>query len=60
MAIGPDDIALMPHRKLCVAATELLGQALPVILEGKTAERPQDYSQTTYVGRRTPEDSRLN
>lgn len=47
VAIGPDDAALTLHRKLCAAATELLGQALPAILEGKpqsarriTARRP--------------------
>ncbi|MBN0357811.1 bifunctional UDP-glucuronic acid oxidase/UDP-4-amino-4-deoxy-L-arabinose formyltransferase, partial [Pseudomonas aeruginosa] len=30
------------------------------ILAGTTDERPQDHSQATYVGRRTPEDGRLD
>ena len=60
VAIGPDDAALTLHRKLCAAATELLSQALPAILAGTTDERPQDHSQATYVGRRTPEDGRLD
>jgi UDP-4-amino-4-deoxy-L-arabinose formyltransferase/UDP-glucuronic acid dehydrogenase (UDP-4-keto-hexauronic acid decarboxylating) len=58
VAIGADDAALTLHRKLCAAATELLSQALPAILAGTTDERPQDHSQATYVGRRTPEDGR--
>ncbi|KDF27297.1 bifunctional polymyxin resistance protein ARNA [Klebsiella aerogenes MGH 77] len=60
VAIGPDDAALALHRKLCAAASDLLGQALPAIREGKTEERAQDHSQATYVGRRTPEDGRLD
>ncbi len=60
MAIGADDAALTLHRKLCAAATELLSRALPAILAGTTDERPQDHSQATYVGRRTPEDGRLD
>ncbi|EGF64138.1 UDP-glucuronic acid decarboxylase/UDP-4-amino-4-deoxy-L-arabinose formyltransferase [Klebsiella sp. MS 92-3] len=33
---------------------------MPAILAGTTDERPQDHSQATYVGRRTPEDGRLD
>lgn len=60
VATNPDDVTLTLHRKLCAAATELLGQVLPTILEGKTAERSQDHSQTAYVGRHTPKDGRLD
>ncbi|HBT3102817.1 TPA: formyltransferase, partial [Klebsiella pneumoniae] len=60
VAIGADDAALTLHRKLCAAATELLSRALPAILAGTADERPQDHSQATYVGRRTPEDGRLD
>jgi UDP-4-amino-4-deoxy-L-arabinose formyltransferase/UDP-glucuronic acid dehydrogenase (UDP-4-keto-hexauronic acid decarboxylating) len=42
------------------AARGLLAQALPAIRDGKTEERAQDESQATYVGRRTPEDGRLD
>lgn len=60
VAIGADDVALTLHRRLCTAASELLGQALPAIREGKIDARAQDESQATYVGRRTPEDGRLD
>ncbi|WP_261797664.1 formyltransferase family protein, partial [Klebsiella pneumoniae] len=60
VAIGADDAALALHRKLCAAASDLLAQALPAIRDGKTEERVQDESQATYVGRRTPEDGRLD
>lgn len=60
VAIGADGAALALHRKLCAAASDLLAQALPAIRDGKTEERVQDESQATYVGRRTPEDGRLD
>lgn len=60
VAIGADDVALTLHRKLCAAASELLNQALPAIREDKIQDRAQDESQATYVGRRTPEDGRLD
>ncbi|MTH47201.1 bifunctional UDP-4-amino-4-deoxy-L-arabinose formyltransferase/UDP-glucuronic acid oxidase ArnA [Intestinirhabdus alba] len=60
VAIDEEERALTLHRKLCAAAGELLGQALPAIREGKTEERPQDHDQASYVGRRTPEDGRLD
>ncbi|VUS42452.1 bifunctional UDP-4-amino-4-deoxy-L-arabinose formyltransferase/UDP-glucuronic acid oxidase ArnA [Klebsiella spallanzanii] len=60
VAIGADDAALVLHRKLCAAASELLGQALPAIRNGKIEERGQDENQATWVGRRTPEDGRLD
>lgn len=60
VAIGADDAALTLHRKLCTAASDLLGQALPAIRDGKTQNRAQDESEATYVGRRTPEDGRLD
>ena len=60
VAIGADDVALSLHRKLCAAASELLNQALPAIREDKIQARAQDESQATYVGRRTPEDGRLD
>ncbi|MCS4272807.1 MULTISPECIES: bifunctional UDP-4-amino-4-deoxy-L-arabinose formyltransferase/UDP-glucuronic acid oxidase ArnA [Raoultella] len=60
VVIGADDVALTLHRRLCTAASELLGQALPAIREGNIAARAQDESQATYVGRRTPEDGRLD
>ena len=59
VAIADSDVALTLHRKLCAASQTLLGDALAKIRSGQTDERVQDHSQATYVGRRTPEDGRL-
>ena len=60
VAIGADDAALALHRKLCSAASDLLSQALPAIRAGNVEARSQDEREATYVGRRTPEDGRLD
>lgn len=59
VAIADSDVALTLHRKLCAASQTLLGDALAKIRSGQTDERVQDHSQATYVGRRIPEDGRL-
>ncbi len=59
VAIADSDVALTLHRKLCAASQTLLGDALTKIRSGQADERVQDHSQATYVGRRTPEDGRL-
>jgi Methionyl-tRNA formyltransferase len=59
VAIAESDNALSLHRKLCAASQTLLHDALLQIHENRTYERKQDESQATYVGRRTPEDGRL-
>ncbi len=59
VAIAESDSALSLHRKLCAASQTLLHDALLQIYENRTHERKQDESQATYVGRRTPEDGRL-
>lgn len=58
--IAEHDDALTLHRKVCAAAGELLAEALPGIQKGDFSEHPQDESQASYVGRRTPEDGRIN
>ncbi|MCS2162189.1 bifunctional UDP-4-amino-4-deoxy-L-arabinose formyltransferase/UDP-glucuronic acid oxidase ArnA [Scandinavium sp. H11S7] len=60
VTIDDADVALTLHRKLCTAAQSLLRDALPQIATGSIAETVQDESQATYVGRRTPDDGRLN
>lgn len=60
VAITDTDAALSLHRKLCSASQMLLGDILPKIRSGQTQERVQDETQATYVGRRTPEDGRLD
>jgi len=58
--ITDTDVAMTLHRKLCTAAQSLLRDALPQIANGSIDETVQDVSQATYVGRRTPDDGRLN
>ncbi len=59
VAIDEQDNALTLHRKLVACATQLLEQALPGLLRGDIVTTPQDHSQATMVGRRTPEDGRI-
>ncbi|ORM71674.1 bifunctional UDP-4-amino-4-deoxy-L-arabinose formyltransferase/UDP-glucuronic acid oxidase ArnA [Pantoea rwandensis] len=59
VAIEEQDNALTLHRKLVTCATQVLEQALPAMKRGEIAATPQDQSQATVVGRRTPEDGRI-
>ena len=59
VAIDEQDNALTLHRKLTACATQLLEQALPAMKRGEIEAIPQDHSQATVVGRRTPEDGRI-
>ncbi|MEB4674941.1 bifunctional UDP-4-amino-4-deoxy-L-arabinose formyltransferase/UDP-glucuronic acid oxidase ArnA [Enterobacteriaceae bacterium G50] len=59
VSIAENDNALSLHRKLCAASQTLLHDALTQIGENRIHAHPQDESQATYVGRRTPEDGRL-
>lgn len=60
VAIDAQDNALTLHRKLVACATELLEGALPAMKRGEIAARPQNHSDATLVGRRTPDDGRIN
>ncbi len=60
VAIEEQDNALTLHRKLVNCAAQVLEQALPAMKRGEIAATPQDHSQATIVGRRTPEDGRIN
>jgi len=60
VAIDAQDNALTLHRKLVACATELLEAALPAMKRGDIAARPQNHSDATLVGRRTPDDGRIN
>ncbi|MGK3112704.1 bifunctional UDP-4-amino-4-deoxy-L-arabinose formyltransferase/UDP-glucuronic acid oxidase ArnA [Candidatus Pantoea formicae] len=59
VAIEEQDNALTLHRKLVTCATQVLEQALPAMKRGEIATTPQDQSQATVVGRRKPEDGRI-
>jgi len=58
--IAPDDTALSLHGKLREAARGLLADCLGPLARGELEERPQDESQASYFGRRTPADGELD
>ncbi|WP_312140114.1 bifunctional UDP-4-amino-4-deoxy-L-arabinose formyltransferase/UDP-glucuronic acid oxidase ArnA [Pantoea septica] len=60
VGIDAQDNALTLHRKLVACASELLEGALPAMKRGQIAARPQNHSEATLVGRRTPDDGRIN
>ena len=59
VAIERTDTALSLHGKLRTAASDLLRDTLPALLQGKVSETPQDESKATVFGRRTPADGKL-
>ncbi|BCX68121.1 MULTISPECIES: bifunctional UDP-4-amino-4-deoxy-L-arabinose formyltransferase/UDP-glucuronic acid oxidase ArnA [Pseudomonas] len=59
VAIERSDTALSLHGKLRSAASDLLRDTLPALLQGKASETPQDESKATVFGRRTPADGKL-
>jgi len=59
VAIERSDTALSLHGKLRIAATDLLRDILPAMLQGKTSETPQDESKATVFGRRMAADGKL-
>lgn len=60
VSIDPQDNALTLHHKLCHSTAELLDNSLPGILNGTFTQYEQDESQASVVGRRTPEDGRID
>jgi methionyl-tRNA formyltransferase len=54
-----DDTAIEVFRKVNVAAELTLARALPGLLNGTSVLRPQDPSQGSYYGRRTPADGAI-
>ncbi|RON69344.1 bifunctional UDP-4-amino-4-deoxy-L-arabinose formyltransferase/UDP-glucuronic acid oxidase ArnA [Pseudomonas fluorescens] len=59
VAIERSDTGLTLHAKLRTAASDLLRDTLPAMLQGKVSETPQDESKATVFGRRTPADGKL-
>jgi methionyl-tRNA formyltransferase len=58
--IGPRDTAEQAFRKVLPCARRVLAGAIDALLAGTAVETPQDESQATYFGGRTPEDGRIN
>lgn len=60
VAIERQDTALTLHGKLREAASSLLRDTLPLLIQGKTNETPQDESKASVYGRRTAADGKLD
>ena len=60
VAIGSEDTAQDVFSKIIPAAGELLGRCLEDIITGNAEGTPQDESQATKFGRRTPKDGEIN
>jgi UDP-4-amino-4-deoxy-L-arabinose formyltransferase / UDP-glucuronic acid dehydrogenase (UDP-4-keto-hexauronic acid decarboxylating) len=58
--ITDDDTALTLHRKAVAAASRLLGELLPGIIDGSAPRTPQDNSQASYFGGRRPADGAID
>ena len=58
--ISHDDTAMTLHERLQVAARQMLSENLPNIIEGKLQGIPQNESEATCFGRRTPTDGEID
>ncbi len=58
--IGPRDPAEVAFRKVMPCARIVLARQIDALLAGTAKETPQEESQVTYFGGRTPEDGRIN
>jgi len=57
--IDPRDTAEQAFRKVLPCARRVLARQIDALLAGTARETPQDESQATYFGGRTPEDGRI-
>jgi methionyl-tRNA formyltransferase len=57
--IGPRDSAELAFRKVLPCGRRVLERQIDALLAGTAKETPQDESQATYFGGRTPEDGRI-
>jgi methionyl-tRNA formyltransferase len=57
--IGPRDTAQRAFQKVLPCARRILERQIDALLAGAARETPQDESQATYFGARTPEDGRI-
>ncbi|HTX66729.1 MAG TPA: formyltransferase [Opitutaceae bacterium] len=58
--LGPRDTAEQAFRKVLPCARRVLARQIDALLAGTARETPQDESQATYFGGRTPEDGRID
>jgi len=57
--LGPRDTAEQAFRKVLPCARRILERRIDALLAGTAPEAPQDESQATYFGGRSPEDGRI-
>jgi methionyl-tRNA formyltransferase len=58
--LDPHDTAEQAFRKVLPCARRILARQIDALLAGTARETPQDESQATYFGGRTPEDGRID
>jgi len=58
--LSPRDTAEQAFRKVLPCARRVLAGSIDALLSGTVNEIPQDESQATYFGGRTPEDGRID
>lgn len=58
--IAVEDTALTLWRKLTLAACQVLAETYPLLASGQAPRMPQDHSQATKFGRRTPADGQVD
>jgi UDP-4-amino-4-deoxy-L-arabinose formyltransferase/UDP-glucuronic acid dehydrogenase (UDP-4-keto-hexauronic acid decarboxylating) len=60
VGITSDDTALTLNAKMVEVADRMLDEYLPALKRGDAPRQPQDESQATYFGRRTPADGKID
>ncbi len=59
VAIDAEETALSLHRKIAAAGKELLAELVPKLADGTAVATPQDESEASYYGGRTPADGEI-
>jgi methionyl-tRNA formyltransferase len=60
LRIGPLDTAGAVHDRMAVIGAELLARTLPLIEQGRAAERPQTQEGVTYAKKIRPKEARID
>jgi len=60
VSIGPDDTAAQVQERVNRAAVAVLDRQIDALETGAAPRRPQDETQATSVGKRSPEDGRID
>jgi UDP-4-amino-4-deoxy-L-arabinose formyltransferase/UDP-glucuronic acid dehydrogenase (UDP-4-keto-hexauronic acid decarboxylating) len=60
ITISEDDTAKSLHQKAASASSVMLDEVLPQIKKGAAVRHPQDHSQASYYGGRSPKDGEID